>query len=293
MSDTGSVSPARPDLRLQAVELLIGNFEGDVRAARFDFGDAAGRIGHEFEHHGFECRLRTPILRMRLEPQECVALEGVNLVRAGSDRRLLKTFGADLLEIGFRQHIAGEERHPLEQRRLEFQHIAGNGVAVDLVVADFRPDELDRIAAFRVGRARQRPDHVFRRHRRAVVPDRILANLHRHFRLIRVPAPFGQKTRLERQIRRLADIGVEDRLVDRLDGRIDRGHADRRIERRQIDIVGDGQGPGGGLGRGTEQTGGERQACRTGQLKQRASRQNGGHHGNYSINEDGTRSGRR
>ena len=73
---------------------------------------------------------------MRLEPEKRVALERVDLVGTGADRRLLETFRADLLVIGFGQNIGGEEGHPFEQGRLEFQDVAGDGIAVDLVVAD-------------------------------------------------------------------------------------------------------------------------------------------------------------
>ncbi len=228
-------------MRLQAIEFLVRNFEGQIRAAGFNFGDAAGGIGDELEHHGLEGRLAAPIAGMRLQPQERVAFERIDLVGAGADRRLLESFGADFLVIGLRQDVTGEERHPFEQRRLELQHVAGNGIAVDLVVADLGPDELDRVAALRVGRALQRPHHVVRRHRRAVMPGRALAHLHADFGAVGVPAPFGQKARLEREIRRLADIGIEHRLVDRLDRRIDRGQADGRVERRQVDVIGDGE----------------------------------------------------
>ena len=113
--------------------------------------------------------------------------------------------------------------------------------ALDLEVADLAPDELDRIAALRVARALQRPHHVLRRDRRAVVPESALAHRHQHLGLVLVPAPFGQQARLEGQIGFLIDVGVEHRLVDRLDGRIHRRWPGGRIPGRQRNVVGDGQ----------------------------------------------------
>ena len=51
-------------LAFQAVEFLVRNFEGEVGGAGFDFGDAAGGIGDEFEHHGLEGRLAAPVAGM-------------------------------------------------------------------------------------------------------------------------------------------------------------------------------------------------------------------------------------
>ncbi len=72
----------QPRLALQTVEFLVGDFEGEVRSAGFHFGDAAGGIGDELEHHRVEGGLAAPIAGMRLQAQERVALEGVDLVRA-------------------------------------------------------------------------------------------------------------------------------------------------------------------------------------------------------------------
>ena len=77
--------------------------------------------------------------------------------------------------------------------------------------------------------------------RRAVVPNDAFAHVHPGLGLVLVPAPLGQQAGREREIGVLADVLIEDRAVDRLDGRIDRGRADGRIERRQVDVEGDGQ----------------------------------------------------
>ena len=118
--------PGQALLGLQPIEFLVGDVEGDIRLAGLDLGDAAGGVGHEFEHHRLERRLAAPVVRVGLQPQERVALEFLDHVRAGADRRLLETFGADLLVIGLRQHVAGEERHPFEQGRIEFLDVAGD-----------------------------------------------------------------------------------------------------------------------------------------------------------------------
>ena len=50
-----------------------------------------------------------------------------------------------------------------------------------------------------------------------------------------------EQARLERQVGILRDVGIEDRLIERLDGRVDCRTADRRVEGRQVDVIGDGQ----------------------------------------------------
>ena len=84
------------------------------------------------------------------------------------------------------------------------------------------PDELDRIAGLQVACALERPDNVFRREGRAVVPDDALAHIHPDLRLVVVPSPCGQKAGREGQVRLLPDRLIEDRAIDRLDRRIDR-----------------------------------------------------------------------
>ena len=118
-------------------------------------------------------------------------------------------------------------------------HVRRDPMAVDLEIADRAPDELDRIAGLRVACALERPDNVFRREGRPVVPDDALAHIHPDLRLVVVPPPCGQKTGREGQVRLLPDRLIEDGAVDRLDRRIDRGGPDRRIERGKVDVEGD------------------------------------------------------
>jgi hypothetical protein len=72
-------------------------------------------VGHELDRDRLEGRLAAPVGRVGLEPEEGVALELVDHVGAGADGRGLEAFRADALVIGLRQHIAGEEAHPLEE----------------------------------------------------------------------------------------------------------------------------------------------------------------------------------
>jgi len=60
----------------------------------------------------------------------------------------------------------------LKQGRIEFLDVAGDHVVGGREIADLRPDEIDGIAGLGIGGARrwQRPDDVFGRERRAVVP---------------------------------------------------------------------------------------------------------------------------
>ena len=171
MSVIGLQTPARPGLGLQPVVFLIRNFERHVGRAALDLGDAAGAVGHEFEDDGLERRLRPPIFVVALQPQERVALIFVDHVGAGADRLLLEALRADLGVIGLRQHIAGEERHPLEDGRIEILDVGRDAIAFDLEIAERGPDEGDGVAALRVAGALDRPDDVLGRQRRAVVPD--------------------------------------------------------------------------------------------------------------------------
>ena len=233
-------------LALEPVVLFVGHFERDVRRAAFDLGDAAGGIGNELEHHGLEGGLAAPVFRIGLETQIGVALIGVDHVRAGADRRFLEALRADLFEVGLGQHVAGEERHPLEEHRVVLLHVGGDALAVDLEVVDAGPDERDWIAAVRLAFALDRPNDVFRRERGAVVPDDVFPHVHPHLALVVVPAPGGEQAGLEGEIGLLADVLIEDRAIDRLDGRIDRGRPDLRVEGRQVDVVGDVECAAGG-----------------------------------------------
>src|SRR5262249_61648748 len=111
----------------------------------------------------------------------------------------------------------------------------------DLEVVDAGPNECDRVAAVRLGLALNRPDNVFRRQLRAVMPDYAFADVHPDLGLVVVPAPAGEQAGLEGEIGLLADILIEDRAVDRLDGRVDRRRPDLRVERWKVDVVGDVQ----------------------------------------------------
>ena len=235
---------------LEPVVLLVRHFEGDIRGAAFDFGDAAGRVRYELEHDGLERGLAAPVFRVGLEPQVGVALISVDHVGAGADRLFLEALGADLFVIGLGQHVAGEERHPLEEHRVVLLHVGGDAMAVDLEVVDAGPNERHRIAAFRVAFALDRPNDVFGRKRRAVVPDDILPHVHPNLGLVVVPAPAGEQAGFECQIGFLADVLIEYRAVDRLDRRIDRGGPDVGVEGRQVDVISDVERvAGGGAGK--------------------------------------------
>ena len=216
-------------LLCQPVEFLIGYFQREVRRATLDFRHACRRVADKLEHDGFECGLRSPVFRERLEADEGIAFELFHHVWAAADRlafpALRPRFGVGLL----RHDIARQESHPLEQRRLEFLDVRRDLLAIDLEVADLAPDELDRIAGLRVAGAFQRPHHILRRNRATVVPERILAHFHLDLGPVLVPAPFGQQARLEGQVRVLVDVGIEHGLVDRLDGRVNSRRAGGRI----------------------------------------------------------------
>src|ERR1700722_5342089 len=226
-------------LVLETIILLIRDLERHVRLAALDFGHAAGRVWHELEDHGLERGLADPVFRIGLEAEIGVALVGVDHIGTGADRLLLEALRADLLEIGLGQDVAGKEGHPLEQVGHELLDVGGDAFAVDVEVVDAGPHERDRIAAIGLGLAFDRPNDIFRRKRRAVVPDHALAHVHPDFGLVVVPAPAGEQARLESQIGLLAHILIEDRAVDPLNGRVDRGRPDLRIERRKVNVVGD------------------------------------------------------
>ncbi len=73
------------------------------------------------------------------------------------------------------------------------------------------------------------------------MPGHAGADVHPHLGLVVVPAPGGEQPRLEREVRLLADELVEHRAIDRLDGRVHRRGTGGRVERRQVDVVGDGE----------------------------------------------------
>ena len=241
MSDTGSHTPARPGFTLRRSYSSYGISRVTSERAAFDLSHTARAVRHELEDHRLERALRAPILFVSFQTEERIALILVHHVGAGADRLFLEPFRADLLVVGLRQNIAGQERHPFEDCRIELLDVGGDAIAVDLVVAETAPDELNRIAGLRVARALQRPNDVSRRKRRTVVPDDPFAHVHPGLGLVVVPAPFGQKPGSEGKVWILADVLIVDRPIDRLDGRIDRGGSNGRIERRKIDVIGDRQ----------------------------------------------------
>ena len=246
MSEIGVTSPFRPSLALEPIVLFVGYFERNVRRAAFDLGDAAGGIGHELEHDGLEGGLAAPVFRVCLETQIRVAFVGIDHVGAGADRSFLKALRSDLFEVGLGQHVTGEERHPLEQHRIVLLHVGGDALAVDLEVVDAGPDKGHWIAAISLAFALDRPHHVFRGERAAVVPDDVFPHIHPDLALVVIPAPGGDQAGLEGEIGLLANVLIEDRAIDRLDGRIDRGRPDLRVEGRQVDVVGDVKRAAGG-----------------------------------------------
>ena len=176
-----------------------------------------------------------------MSSQKGVALVFVDHIGARPDRLLLEAFGADLLVIGLGQDIAGQERHPHEEGRLVTHDVGGDPISLDFVIAGGRPDERYGIGAVLRPRAFERPHDVLGRERRPVVPFDVRANVHPKLGLVVVPAPRGQEARLEREVRHLPDILVEDGAIDGLDAWIDSGGTVRRIERRQVDVIGDGE----------------------------------------------------
>ena len=195
-----------PALGPQAVVVLVGDFERHIGRPAFDFRHAAGCVGDEFEDDGVEGGLTAPVMRIGRKAEIGVTFIGVHLVGAGANRILLKPVGTHFFIIGFRQHIAGEERHPFEQRRIIRHYVCGDAVAVHLVVGDFRPKELDRVAAFWVSRAGERPNHILRREGRAVMPSDVWPHVHPDFAAIGAPAPGGEQAGLEGEVAFLANI---------------------------------------------------------------------------------------
>ena len=226
---------------LQAVVFLIRDFQRDVAVARFHFGHAGGGVGHELDRHGLELGRAAPVVFVRLQADIGVALELLDHIGAGTDGCRLEAFGTDAFVIGLGQDVAGQEIHPLEDRRVELGDIGDDLVALDAVVGQRAPDELDRAAGFGVGDAGQRPSHVFRRQRAAVMPGHAVTDGHPDLGLVVVPAPFGQDAGGGFQVGLLQDVLVEDRLIDALDRRVHSAWADGRIPGGQVDVIGDDQ----------------------------------------------------
>jgi hypothetical protein len=153
-----------------------------------DLGYPGRRVGHELEDHGLKRRLVAPTMGIGLEPEEGVALILVDHIGARADRLLLEAFRADFLVIGLGQHVAGKERHPHEEGRLEADGVCSNPIAVDLVIAGGRPDEGNGIGAVFLAGALERPDDILRSQRRAVLPLDVLSNVHPELRLVVAPA---------------------------------------------------------------------------------------------------------
>lgn len=245
-------------LGFQTVVFLVRHVEGHLRLAQFDLGDAAGGVGHELDDRRLERRLAAPIVRIRLEPHERIALVFLDHIGAGADGTCFEAFGADLCVIGLRQDVTGQERHPFEQRRVEFLDVAGDHIVGNRKITYLRPHEIDRIAGLGVRGALQRPDDVLGAEGRPVVPGHALAHLHLDLLVVVGPAPFGDQAGRERQVRLLGDVLVEHRLINALDRRIDRRGSGGRIPGRQVDVVGDRQRSRLGVGRTVRQTAGQR-----------------------------------
>ncbi len=227
--------------RTQAVVFLIGHFEGDMAVAALNLGDATRGIGDKADGHALELGRTAPVIGVGAQPDEGVALETLDHVGAGSDGRRLEALWADLLVVVPGQHIAGQEIHPLEDRRLEAQHVGSDAVAVDLEIADRGPDELDRVARLLSRGTFQRPHHILGRKGHTVMPCHAFAHIHPDLAVVLVPAPIRDQARLGAEIRRLADVAVEDGQIDALDRRVDRRGADRRVPAGQIHVIGDDQ----------------------------------------------------
>ena len=264
-------------LLLQPVELFIRHFEREIRRTALDFRHARRRVAHQLEHDGLERGLRPPVFRKGLEADKRIALEFLHHVRAAANRLALPALRAGL-GVGLPgQYVAGQESHPLEQRWLEFLHVGRNLLAIDREVADLAPDELDRIAAVGVPGALERPHHVVRRNRAAVVPESAFAHFHFDPGLVLAPAPLGEQSRLEGQVRVLVDVGIEHGFIKRLDGRVHRRRPGGRIPRWQRDVVGDGEDFARlcvGIGRDEQRMGERRgQGRGTGRLQEAAARE--------------------
>ena len=220
---------SQPALLGQPVEFLVGHFQRKVRRTALDFRHARGRIPDQLEHDRLKLGPGPPVFRKHLEADERIALELFHHVGAAADGLALPALGAGLGVRFLRQNISGQERHPFEQRRLEFFHVGRDFLAVDCEVADLAPDELDRISAIGIPGALQRPHHVFRRDGAAVVPESAFAHFHLDFGSVLVPAPLRQQAGLEGQVRVLVDIGIEHCFVEGLNGRVHGRRAGGRI----------------------------------------------------------------
>src|SRR5208337_5518070 len=71
---------------------------------------------------------------------------------------------------------------------------------------------------------------------RTVLPDDAFAHVHPGLGLVLVPAPLREQAGREGKVGVLADVLVEDRAIDRLDGRIDGRRAAGRVEGTQVDV---------------------------------------------------------
>ena len=208
-------------------------------------------------------------------------------VGAAADRFALPALRAGR-RVGFLgQYVTREEGHPLEQRRFEFLDVGRDLLTVDLEVADLAPDELDRIAAVGIARALQRPHHVFRCNRAAVVPESAFAHFHLDLGLVLVPAPLRKQTGFEGEVGVLVDVRIEHRFVERLDGRIHCRRAGGRIPRWQRDVVRDGENLSRlcvGFGRNEQRIGKRRgQGRGSGRLQEAAARKRN-HGGSPRVN---------
>ena len=150
-------------LALQPVEFLERHVDRHIRRTGFDFCHAARGVGHELVDHCIKSGLAAPIIGIGLQTHKGIALELVDHVGPSAHRLGFEAFHANFFIIGLGHHIAGEEGHPLEQRRLKGQYIGGDLVAIDHEVADLRPDEGNRVAAIHLAGAFERPHHVISR----------------------------------------------------------------------------------------------------------------------------------
>src|SRR5690606_33768696 len=101
-----------------------------------------------------------------------------------------------------------EERHPLEYGRFVLEDVAGDLVAVDLVIAKFAPDELARIAGFGICSTFEGEDHVFRAEVGTVVPLDAFAYCHVNLGFVFAEAPFGKKARRKAEVGLLLNVTV-------------------------------------------------------------------------------------
>jgi len=238
MSEIGAAEPA--GLGLEPVILLERNAERDVGLAALDLGDPRARVGDELDGDAAKSGRRAPVLVERPQLDVGAGDELLDQVSPRPDRLLLEAGGADLLVVLLRDRIAGEEGHPLEQIGDVLLDVAGNVVAFGLEASDARPDDrADRVACLRVGGAVQVPDDVLRRHGCAVAPEGAAAHFHLALGLVGVPAPLGEQAGLERRVVVLVDELVEDAFPERLQRRVHRRRAARRVPAGQGDVVGE------------------------------------------------------